>query len=260
MTSPLRRLTVYARETKYEFLKQFRLPAAIVFNFGFPVMFYAVFGLIFGRQAASDGASFATYYIATYGAFGVISTALYGIGVGMAMERGQGWMLLKRASPMPVEAYVIAKLAVSLLAAGLIVILLTTCGIALLGLRPDPVVLARLFATMVIGALPFAALGLAIGCWAGPNSAVALVNLINIPMAIVSGLWIPLNLPFIPAFVRTTAEFFPAYHYSQLALATIGANLPGSAIGHWLVLLGFGTVCVVLAYAGYCRDEGKTYG
>jgi ABC-2 type transport system permease protein len=260
MTLSARRLAVYALETKYEFLKQFRLPVAILFNFGFPVMFYTVFGLIFGRQTSSGGASYAAYYIATYGAFGVISSALFGIGVGMAMERGQGWMLLKRASPMPVEAYVIAKLAVSVLAAALIVILLTTCGVVLLGLRVDPLVWARLFAAMVIGALPFSALGLAIGCWAGPNSAVAISNLINIPMALVSGLWIPLNLPFMPAFVRQIAVFSPAYHYSQLALATVGEALDGSAVGHALVLLGFATLCVVLAYVGYRRDEGKTYG
>jgi ABC-2 type transport system permease protein len=256
MTLAVRRLAIYALETKYEFLKQYRLPAAIIFNFGFPVMFYTVFGLIFGRMTSSGGGSYATYYIATYGAFGVISSGLFGIGVGMATERGQGWMLLKRASPMPVEAYVIAKLAVSLLAAALIVLLLTACGVALLGLRPDPFVWTRLFATMVVGALPFSALGLAIGCWAGPNSAVAILNVINIPMALVSGLWIPLNLPFMPAFVRQIAVFFPAYHYSQLALATVGQGLEGSALGHWLVLLGFTTICVVLAYAGYRRDEG----
>jgi hypothetical protein len=53
MTLSARRLAVYALETKYEFLKQFRLPVAILFNFGFPVMFYTVFGLIFGRQTSS---------------------------------------------------------------------------------------------------------------------------------------------------------------------------------------------------------------
>ena len=40
----------------------------------------------------------ATYLLATYATFGVIGAALFGFGVGVAVERGQGWMLLKRAS------------------------------------------------------------------------------------------------------------------------------------------------------------------
>ena len=125
-------------------------------------------------------------------------------------------------------------------------------------MRPDPFVWTRLSSLMmVVCALPlWCCLDSLLGCWAGPNSAVAILNVINIPMALVSGLWIPLNLPFMPAFVRQIAVFFPAYHYSQLALATVGQGLEGSALGHWLVLLGFTTICVVLAYAGYRRDEG----
>jgi ABC-2 type transport system permease protein len=255
-----RRLGIYGLEAKYEFLKQFRLPATIIFGFGFPVAFYVIFGLMFGRQSAGGDVSSGAYYIATYGAFGVISSALYGIGVGMATERSQGWMLLKRASPMPFDAYIVAKVTVACLSAALIVALLAVCGAALLGMRLSPLTCVRLFVIMIAGALPFCTLGLAIGCWAGPNSAVAIVNLINMPMALLSGLWIPFDVPVLPAFVHTIAAFLPAYHYSQLALGVLGAGFGESALGHVLALVGFAILCTALAYAGYRRDEGKTYG
>ena len=41
----------------------------------------------------------------------LIMAALFGFGVGVAVERGQGWLLLKRATPMPPLAYLLAKMA-----------------------------------------------------------------------------------------------------------------------------------------------------
>jgi ABC-2 type transport system permease protein len=224
---------------------------------GFPLMFYTVFGLLFGRGDAG-GASFALFYIATYGAFGIVTAALYGFGVGVATERGQGWMLLKRASPMPYAAYFLGKLAMSLVSAAAIVVLLTASGVLLLGVRVSPVAWSEMAALLVLGVTPFCALGLAIGYWVGPNSAVAVVNLIAMPMAMLSGLWIPFSV--LPAFVHDIARFLPGYHYSQLALATIGQSQPGSIAGHVLMLVGFTMLCLALAYAGYRRDEDKTYG
>jgi ABC-type multidrug transport system ATPase subunit/ABC-type multidrug transport system permease subunit len=252
-----RRFRIYARESGYECLKQLRLPVALVFGLGFPLMFYTVFGLLFGR-GSGYGASFGLYYIATYGAFGIMNSALYGFGVDVATERGQGWMLLKRASPMPFEAYFIAKLAKSLLFSFVSVILLTIAGAVLLGVRVSPLAWLEMALVLVVGVAPFCALGLAIGYWVGPNSAIAVVNVISMPMAIVSGLWIPLNV--LPSFVHRIAIFMPAYHYGQLALGIIGQGQPESTTGHVLVLVGFMVLCLVLAHAGYRRDEDKTYG
>ena len=59
---------IYALETKFEFLKQLRRPAYAIATLGFPLMFYAFFGLMSGLHNA--GLSIATYLLATYGAFG----------------------------------------------------------------------------------------------------------------------------------------------------------------------------------------------
>ena len=233
MISPSLRhlLRVYALEAKYECVKQLRLPTQLIFSMGFPLMFYTVFGLLFGRGGGAGSGSFALFYIATYGAFGIVTAALYGFGVGVATERGQGWMLLKRASPMPYAAYFIGKLAMSLASAASIVALLTASGVLVMGVRVSPIAWCEMAALLILGSMP---------------------------MAMLSGLWIPLNV--LPAFVRSIARFLPAYHYSQLALATIGQNQPGSIAGHVLALVGFTIPCLALAYAGYRRDEDKTYG
>ena len=47
--------------------------------------------------------------LAGYAVFGMVGTALFGVGVGLASELAAGWLDLKRASPMPPAAYLLAK-------------------------------------------------------------------------------------------------------------------------------------------------------
>lgn len=248
----------YALEAKYEFLKHVRMPAYAIPSIAFPVMFYLLFGVMFGGGRPAGGTTVATYLLATYAAFGVIGAALFGFGVGVAVERGQGWMTLKRATPMPPFAYFTAKVAMAVLFGAIIIVLLTVVGTAFGGVRiPLPQWLA-LTGTLVLGAIPFCAMGLALGYFAGPNSAVAIVNLVFMPMAFASGLWIPVEM--LPPAVRSISPFLPPYHLAQLALGTIGSGLGAPAWTHVVTLAGFTALGLGFAWIGYRRDEDQTWG
>lgn len=251
-------LRIYALETKYEFFKLMRIPAFAIPSITFPVIFYILFGLTFGAGRGVRGVTIATYLIATYGAFGVIGASMFGFGAGVAVERGQGWMLLKRATPMPVAAYLFAKLAVCMLFASVIVFLLSAIGVMFGGVRLAPMTWARLALTLIAGVVPFCVLGLAVGYSAGPNSAPPIVNLIYLPMAFASGLWIPIEI--LPAAIRSVAPLVPAYHLGQLALSAIGADRGAPVWSHVVALAGFTCIFLALALWGYRNDEGKTYG
>lgn len=248
----------YALEAKYEFLKQVRLPAYALPAIAFPVMFYLLFGVMFGGSRSAGSTTVATYMLATYGAFGVIGSALFGFGVGVAVERGQGWMTLKRATPMPPFAYFLAKLAMASIFAAIIVLLVSLAGIAFGGVRLPADAWIRLVLTLILGAVPFSALGLALGYFAGPNSAPAIVNLTYLPLSFASGLWIPIEL--LPQAFKTIAPLLPPYHLGQLALAAVGAGRGGPAWAHLLALAGFAAVGLALAWVGYRREEDQTWG
>ena len=253
--SPVR---AYALEAKYEFLKQIRMPAYAVPAVTFPVMFYLLFGVLFGGGRQAGSTTVATYMLATYGAFGVIGSALFGFGVGVAVERGQGWMTLKRATPMPPLAYFFAKLAMSTLFASIIVILLSVVGVAFGGVQLPAGAWIRLIVTLIAGAVPFCALGLALGYFAGPNSAPAIVNLIYLPLSFASGLWIPIEV--LPGVVKQVATFLPPYHLGQLALAAVGAGRGAPVWSHVLALTGFALIGLGLAWIGYRREEDANWG
>ena len=99
---------VYWMESKMELLKMARLKQYSLSTIGFPLMFYCFFGLAMASSYPGP-VSISRYALATYGAFGVMGATLYAFGTGVAVERGLGWLEVKRASPMPPAAYFVAK-------------------------------------------------------------------------------------------------------------------------------------------------------
>jgi ABC-2 type transport system permease protein len=250
-------LRIYRTEAGHEFLKLIRVPIFAISTLAFPVMFYVIFGLTFADETAG-GVGVTTYMLATYGAFGVIGSGLFGFGVGVATERGQGWMRLKRVSPMPPLAYFVAKVAMSTAFAALIVTALFVLGAIFGGVRMPIEQWLGLGAVLVFGALPFCAIGLAFGYLVGPNSAPAVLNLVYLPIAFASGLWIPLSQ--LPEVVQAIAPFLPPYHLAQLALGVLGAADGGSTLLHLAALAAFTVGFLLVAGWAYSRDEGRTYG
>lgn len=248
---------IYVTEARHEFLKLIRIPIFAVSTIALPVVFYVLFGLAFGGEE-TGGVGRTTYMLATYGTFGVIGAALFGFGVSVAVERGQGWMRLKRVSPMPPQAYFVAKVVMSTTVSALIIGALFILGATLGGVSMSAPQWISLGLVLLVGALPFSAMGLAFGYLVGPNSAPAMLNLIYLPMAFASGLWIPINQ--LPAFVQGIAPALPPYHFAQLALGTVGASESGSQALHAVVLLAFTGFFLTVAAWGFRRDEGRTYG
>jgi ABC-2 type transport system permease protein len=249
---------VYWLETKSEFLKLVRMRAYAISTVAFPLMFYSFFGLAMGTSPRGGTMPLAKYLLATYGAFSIVAAALYAFGVGVATERGLGWLQVKRASPMPMPAYFVAKGAVAAAFGAATVALLFTMGAAFGDVRMPATQWLSLGGVLIAGSLPFCALGLAIGAFAGPNSAPATVNLIYMPLAFCAGLWIPID--FLPAGIKQIAPFLPTYHFGQIALAMLNAPTQGTVGEHAGALLGFGLIFAGIAWVGNARAGEKMYG
>ncbi len=234
---------VYAREAFYECLRTLRQPAFVLPSLLFPLVFYIVFAVVVPGSWGSFHKP--SYMLATYGAFGVIGPSLFGFGVGVAMERQQGWLELKRVSPMPIGAYFAAKVAMSLAFGLAIIVLLGLSATWLGGVSLPAATWLKLTGVLLLGTLPFCAIGLFIGVLAKGQAAVAIVNLVYLPMALLSGLWLPLFV--FPAIVQKIAVVWPAWHLGQMALGVVG-QVDGVRYGlHAGVLLGMAVFFLSLA-------------
>ena len=231
----------YLLESKFEFLRVLRTPAFAVPTLLFPPMFYLLFGLILNRS--NNGA--AHYLFATYSVFGVMAPGLFGFGVGVAIERERGWLSLKRVAPMPPGAYLFSKMAMAALFALIIYIVLAAMAAGLGGVRLDAGSWILLGAIAVLGVLPFCALGLVIGSRVNASAAPAIVNFIYLPMAFLSGLWMPLSM--LPGFFAQIAPVWPAYHLAQLALGVVGQDTVGTVLGHVAAIAGFTAIAFAIA-------------
>jgi ABC-2 type transport system permease protein len=61
----MRTVEIYWKETKYEFLKRWRMPVYSLSVILFPAMFYTLFGLVINRDASGGHKEAATYLLAT---------------------------------------------------------------------------------------------------------------------------------------------------------------------------------------------------
>jgi ABC-2 type transport system permease protein len=251
-------VTIYLKEAKYEFLKNLRLRVYTASVLSFPIMFYILFVLVLGSNQEIGATRVPIYLLATYGTFGVMGASLFGTASGLASDRGLGWLQVKRASPMPPFAYFFAKVVTSMIFSTVIVLALFALGVTLGHVRMPVTDFALLLGTLVLGSVPFSAMGLALGYFAGPNSAPAMINLIYLPMSFCSGLWVPFM--FLPKAIQKIALVLPPYHLSQLALSVVGGGAHASNATHWEVLAAFIMICFGVARIGFQRDQEKMYG
>ena len=225
----------YVLEAGYELLRQLREPAFVLPTLLFPTAFYLLFGVLL-----SGGSGQAEYMLAGYGVFGIMGAALFGFGAGIAHERERGLLRLKRALPAPPGAWLLAKMAAAMAFAAVISLLLAGLAHLAGGVVLQPWQWAALFVINVLGVLPFCAIGLYVGSLVGGNAAVALVNILFLPMAFLSGLWMPLSI--LPDIFSRLAPAWPAYHLGQLAMKVVGHDAGG---GLWLHLAVLGVVTAV---------------
>jgi ABC-2 type transport system permease protein len=248
-----RTISIFLREARYEFVRLVRTRSFSLSVIGFPVVFYMFFGLIMNRGEHIGNVSVAKYMLGSYAVFGMVGAALFGVGVGLCSEIAAGWLELKRASPMPPAAYLLAKCCSAMAFGILIVSILTLMGIFIGHVSLSPVEYLRMIGLTIIGVVPFACMGMALALLVPFSSAPGIANMIYLPMSFCGGLWVPIM--FLPHILQKFALLLPTYHLAQLMLAIFGYTNSGTTASHWMGLLGFTLVMLGIALIAFRRLE-----
>ncbi|WP_158942653.1 ABC transporter permease [Granulicella sp. S190] len=243
---------IYRKEARYEFVKLLRTRSFSLATIGFPVMFYVLFGIV-NKHSYEGGVHIAKYMLAGYACFGLIGSALFGIGVGLSSDLAAGWLELKRSSPMPVAAYLFAKCAAAVAFGLIIVSILTLIGISFGDVHLSPSELFKMLGLTIVGSICFASMGLLIALLVPANAAPGIINLIYLPMSYLSGLWVPIQ--FMPRWLQHFAPVLPTYHLSQLMLSIFHYGDSMSLITHWNALIGFTLLMLGISSLIFHRKE-----
>jgi ABC-2 type transport system permease protein len=233
-----------ARQTWAEFLKLWRVPAFSATSLLLPIVFYAFIGI--GQSAQKlqgTNVTFGAYFLGSMAVYSVANVMVFSFGISVANERGMKTDVLMRATPLPPVVYLLAKSITAIVFAG--------------GVRLEADQWFTLASRLMLGSIPFIALGFAIGYLAGPNSAIAVINLIYLPMAFASGLFFPKQL--LPDIVQQISPYLPLYRFGQLGWNAVGAPTSENVTTDWLYLIGYGVAFFAIAVWAYRREESRKF-
>jgi ABC-2 type transport system permease protein len=217
---PTRRVIgAYLNEAKFEFLGAVRTIAFAVPFLLLPVLIYLLFGVAMAGDAVAKNPNVANYLFCSFSVFAVTGPAIFGVGCGLAMERDAGLIKLKRALPMPPGAYLMAKMLMAMLFGALTFASLLITALLVGKLTLGGLQLAGIAVVMILGVLPFCAIGLCIGAYVSGSAAPAVGNLLYLPMIWLGGLFIPL-----PKFLQAQAVIWPTFHLNQVATGIAGLD------------------------------------
>jgi len=249
-------VAAYFGDIRFELVKMLRTPAFALPTLVFPAMFYLLFGVLMG--SAKGNAAAALYSFAGLSVFGTMAPGLFGFGVSLAFEREYGLLVFKQALPMPPGAYLVARMAMAMIFASIISLLMILLA-KFLGHVPFSFMqVLKIYVIGVLGVMPFCAIGLCVGAFVSGQAAPAIVNVIYLPMAFLSGLWVP--MPILPHAVQQFAPLWPAFHLSQLSLYSLGAPSMGTFASHIASLAGFTIVFFAIAMRRLANGGLRMFG
>jgi ABC-2 type transport system permease protein len=210
-------LGLLVAHSRVELRRALRSIEYVIVAIALPMLLYAMFGLPNADPAnvLAEGSHVGTLMMVSLACYGVVSLAIFTFGEYVAKERARGWARTMRATPLPVWSDLAAKVVLALVGATVIVV--STAGLAVVAgnVRLAPGQWARLMAVLLLGVLAFSTLGFAIAYATRPRAATAIANLIFLPLAFLSGFFVPLSE--LPDVLGGIAVWLPTYHFGVVA-------------------------------------------
>ncbi|MDQ1667385.1 MAG: type transport system permease protein [Actinomycetota bacterium] len=242
-----------ATYARYEVLRTFRNRRFFIMSLIFPlVLFY----LVAGSQRdmvnfAGTGLSFRVYYMAGMVSWGTMAAVIAG-GARIAAERSIGWNRQLRLTPLAPRTYFAAKVFSGYLMAVVSIVLLYGAGLTL-GVNLSAGAWLRMTGLILVGLVPFAALGVLIGHLLTGDSLGPALGGITSLAALLGGAWGPIFGN--SGFLNQVVQLVPSYWLVQAGQSAITTNAwPAKA---WIVVAVWTVVLTRLAMTAYRRDTAR---
>ena len=250
-------MRLFFHEVKTEQLLFWRNRESAFFTFFLPVIFFLVFGSIYGNSTITkENLRAAPFLEAGMIGYGVASTAFAGLAITIVIRRESGVLKRIRATPLPPATYLLA-----VLLSTFIVFLVETALIVAIGRVLFSVAVPdrpfSLLVALVIGSAAFAAMGLGLtSVVRSAEGSSAVVNFVYLPMAIISGTFFtPKEYP---GFLRAIADVLPLTYFTKLTRNVMVRHehiwSQGSSLAAVLLWGAIGLVAAIRGFRWQPRD------
>lgn len=220
--------------------RSLRDPKFVALVIAWPVASYLLFATVFGSSGRTEGLSPKVAIMVAMACFGAIGTVLVQTGPRIGLERQIGWLRQMRLTPLSAWRLLTARIVAA--------ILLTIPSIAFTfiaafmanGIALPLATWIELAGIIAIGTVPFAAIGVVIGCLGGGDGAQGFTMSAYLVLASLGGLWMPVAL--LPAPLQTVSNLLPSNGLNSVGLHLIGGTSSavrgGLVLAVWLVGAG----------------------
>jgi ABC-2 type transport system permease protein len=238
--------------TRYELLRTLRNRRFFFLSLAFPLILYFVIASP-NRNVhdfAKTGISAPLYFMVGLAAFGTMSSML-SCGARIAAERAVGWNRQLRISPLSTRAYFRTKVLTGYMMALISLLALYAAGTSL-GVSLGASEWLKMTGLILVGLIPFAALGITIGHMLTPDSIGPAMGGGIALLALLGGTWGPIATH---GFMYDLAQLLPSYWLVQASHIAVGGH--AWAAKGWIVMAAWTVVLSVLAGRAYRRDTGR---
>jgi len=249
-----RRWRLLAHQIKYEQLSFWRNPQSVFFTFALPITTIAIFGLVFsddGKDSFFYGLSGMQYFTPSIAALSVLGSCYSQLASTLSVRRQSGVLKRLHATPLSAGTYFLGLLAHSVMVSLIDVALIVGTG-ALFG-SPLPTHWAAIAVTLVLGALSFCALGVAVSSLiSNSEAAPAVVQFVQFPLLFISGNYFPIHA----GLLHTAAGLLPMQPFNEALLGPF-AQHTGFRWPQLGVLLAWGVAGAVVAIRCFRWDARR---
>ena len=240
-----------ATYTRYELVRAFRNRRLFIFSLAFPVVLYLAIAGPNRNEHDLGGTGIAAplYFMVGLAAFGTMN-AVIGAGVRISAERSVGWNRQLRLTPLSARAYLLAKVLTAYLMALVTLVALYAEGVSL-GVRLSAVGWLEMTGLLLIGLVPFTALGILVGHLLNVDSIGPALGGGTAVLALLGGVWFPVG----SGVLHDVAQTLPSYWLVQANRVAIGGESWG--LRGWTVIAVWSVVLAALAARAYRRDTNR---
>ena len=166
----------------------------------------------------------------------------------MTTRRERGVLKRVRGTPIPSWVFIVSQALAGFMLSFIMTVLIILIGRVLFDVSLNAEGIPSLIITVFIGAVSFAAIGLALtSIIPSEDAAPAVTNAIFLPLYFISDVFIVGQDT--PTFIQRIGDFFPVKHLSNALQESFNPLSTGTPFPwqNWLVIAAWGIVCAVIA-------------
>ncbi|HCZ8785633.1 TPA: ABC transporter permease [Staphylococcus aureus] len=237
---------------KFEFKVLFRKKTALFLSIFFPAIFYILFTSILDLPSDVK-LRFYKEYMYSMTVYSLISFSLMAFPIDIINEKQNGWRQKLMATPLTPASYYISKIVKTMAQFAIAIIVIFMIGHFYKGVTLSISQWIESGVLLWLGASLLITFGVLFSLINDIQKASALGNIVTIGLAVLGGLWFPVNT--FPNWIQHIAHVLPSYHLRKLGLDIVSNHHIDLRSFGILILYAVGSLIVVYCIRHFKRAE-----